>query len=66
VSALSTKTWKNLKLATYIVLGSLLGSTFLYVVIKKLVKALKKRSHTELEDEVEDSDRIDSAGKDKQ
>lgn len=66
MSALSTKTWRNLKLATYIVVGSLFGSTFLYVVIKKLVKALKKRSHTELEDEVEDSDRIDSAGIDKQ
>jgi hypothetical protein len=56
VSALSTNEWATVKMGTNIAIGTLLITTFFYVTIKKLIKALRKRGHTQLEEEVDDSD----------
>ena len=53
VSSISIDAWKNLQFISNITIGTVLLSTFLYVLIKNLVKALQKRSHSEFIDEEE-------------
>lgn len=45
ISVLSAKTWDALVMAAWIIVGGILSATFVYVVIKELVIALRKRSH---------------------
>lgn len=58
VSALSIKVWDWLAIISKGVVLSLLVATFIYVYIKKLLKALKKRSHSQLNEELEEENEI--------
>ena len=61
LSLLSANTWELISWSTQLIIGAILVLTFFYVVIKKLIKALKDRS-TSLEHERfnEDPDAIES------
>ena len=51
---MSIRTWEYLSLSLNIGVSGILVSTFIYVVISSLVRALKRRSHAEFEDELEE------------